>query len=69
MKRYDTSSHMADTHAMLNEVIRERDWLIEQKILQRISIMKEPVIWCDVCKETGGITVQAILSPSNDNEG
>lgn len=65
MKRYDTSSHMADTHAMLNAVVRERDWLNKQKTL--LNAIREPVIMCDVCKETGEITVQAILFPSNDN--
>lgn len=68
MKRYDTSSHAADAHAMLNEAIRQRDWLIEQKIWHRISIIEKPVIWCDYNKETDVTTVREILFPSNDNE-
>lgn len=69
MKRYDTSSHMGDAHAMLNEAIRQRDWLIEQKMLQRIITIKEPVIWFDYNKETNVMTVREILFPSNDNNG
>lgn len=67
MKRYDTSSHAADSHVMLKAVIRHRDWLIEQQILHRI-MTKEPVIWGDYNKDTNVYTVREILFPSNDNE-
>ena len=66
--RYNTSSHAADTHIMFNEVIRQRYWLIEQNMLHRISMIKEPVLWCDRNKETNVMTVREILFPSNDNE-